>query len=1103
MKINPIYLGRGALHIGKEPTNKTDMVDNILKREIYKAEVGQTSLAFSSASSNIRSSYNGNRPSCDEEEAPITCKRVVFSSDDQLPSGVEGKGMPHVGDTVDSQNSCYGIQRPGAAAIVSSSNTNAKLSIEKTAESSLQLQVVTGKAKLSPETLVPVQTHSEGSRDTSSPISSDAPNSASAGQSQSYAAVLRGNIKVEYHNGAGKSSCPSSQTNVGTRRAKSPQTVRKKGVKTGLARGTGDNMGNQNSSGAAGERSRTPVLGRRKGSTTGLFRAASSSMTRSVPVTPAGTPASIRSEKVGFFRKFRRNKNRSRSDSMASINSVSSCASTVSQSYPGRGYEDNASSNSQSSLATNSGIIGESPVHTMAGTAPPSLNTATPPGSVNVPAPPHTFKQQATMLQPISERPNEMYLAHTHNLHSDLGCKNEKHLAEKIPDHISDVSVAHRSLSLLKKQEGTTGSNLTLTDDGSEYLTASETDLTKTSAGKISDNIQGFNCDNYKVTHGTHSQCTVSESATNKAEGIHVGHVAHLVDSGVDGGRSNTNIEPLHGKSTGSLLPDQVSYQTQHISQGANTPTASTKPKKSDKKRSSSRAKLEKNRASDQSKTYAAVLGTGLFIANLSDTVSKDSTALPTQGVTDPVCTSPRYVTFPESADNNDNQRVNFPSQPAAPVCQVESPESVQNPDNLNTDSLPRSFADVVSSPSSNKRVVQPPRGPFSSLTSKEVCSGISDTISETDQMPLAPGLHGKLPIAISKQGIRTSHKPVCEPIVQPQNVAQATQPPPTHASGNYKNIRPRTFATVAGGQGGGGKGQIGVKTVPRGNAGSPATTPDGPGGVTCHSLPRSTLSSAGSAPALGVCGARLRAAKAHSVQQLNATRSPPLSPTKPPESSIFVRTSPSFPQQAKSMPQLAGRIIVSRDDSSTAVSKVKSEESVKVFHTETSSLPRPKIKPMTVPKPSAHVNKSKIAVITNDERKRKDIPSTPVKNSKNVTALVIREPLDEISIVEDEVKQNATMGISVSAAQECVSESSGSLHRLNTRVQQNTGAKSDKLAKLGKLPVTQIPHNDRKTAAKSGPDGGAEISKVRVHAQKACPPGQTISSNVGRKHID
>ena len=1093
--------GQCALHIGLEPAGKPDIVDNVLKWEIHKAEA-QTSLTFSSVSSNVRRSYNGNSHSCDEK-ALIACERFVFSSDDQLPSGVEGKGMPHVGDTVDSQNSCYGIQQPGAAGTVSSSsNTNAKLSIEKTSGSLLQLQGGTGKAPSS-RTSVPVQTHSEGSKETSSPISSDAPNSASAGQIQSYAAVLRGNIKVEYHNGAGKSSCPTSQTNVSSRRATRHQSVnsperKKKTRKSGLVREVGDKMGNQNSSGVPGDRSRTPVLGRRKGSTSGLFRLVSSSMTRSVPVTPAGTPASIRSEKVGLFRKFRRNKNRSRSDSMASINSVSSTASTVSHGYPGRGYEDDVSRDSQSSLATNSSVVGDGgPLHATAGTAPPVLNTPTPPGSVNVPAPPHTFKQQATILQPISEKPNETYLAHTSNLHSDPSPKNDRHLAEKIPDHISDGSVAHRSLSLTKRQEGTAESNST--DDGSEYLSASETELSRKSPGKNGDSLQGFNCDNYKVIGATHSQSVVSGKTRNNSELEHRndgGQVTHLVDSSVDGTRSNTRKEQLHEMSAGSVLPDQVSYQKQHISQGANTLTASTKTKKSDKKKTSGKAKQDKSHTPNQSKTYATVLGTGLFIANFSDTVTKDNVTIPASDVTDPVCASPRCVTFSESSDSNIHQRVNFPSQPAAPVCQVESPDLGQVKDKYNTNSLPRSFADVVNSPSSNKRVVHPPRGPFGSLTRKDSSSSVvSDTVSDTDQMSLAPGLHGKLPVAKSKHGLRTSHKPVNEPIVQPQSVALATR-----GSGNYKNIRPRTFATVTGH--GGGKGQIGVKTVPGGNAGSPATTPDGPGGMTCHSLPRSTLSSAGSAPALGVCGARLRAAKAHSVQQLNASRSPPVSPTKPPDSSPFVGTSSSLPQQAKSMPQLAGKIIVLKDN--TSVAKVKSEENVKVIHVEASSLPRlsHKTKTVAMPKPFAQVTKSKIAVVHADDRKRKDETPVSEKNSKSLPAPVVKEPADNMNIVKDEsyeAKHNATMALNVSDAQECVSESSGSLYRLNTSVQLNTGAKSDKLAKLGKVPVTQIPHKKRKTAAKSGPERRGETSsKVPLHTQKASPPGHTISEKVG-----
>ena len=840
-------------------------------------------------------------------------------------------------------------------------------------------------------------------------------------------------------------------------------------------------MGNQNSSGLPGERSRTPVLGRRKGSTQGLFRAASSSMTRSVPVTPAGTPASIRSEKVGFFRKFRRNKNRPRSDSMASINSISSCASTASQGYPGRCYEDNVSRDSQSSLATNSGVVGDGP--TMAGTAPPSRTTATQPSSVNVSSQPHTFKQQATILQPISERPNETYPAHIHNLHSDLSPMKERHL-EKIPDHISDNSVAHRSLSLLRRQDGTTGSNLTLTDDGSEYLTASETDLTKAGTGKTSESIQGFNCDNYT------SQGVVSEKPMKRSDGGHRnsdGLTKLTVDSTVDGARSNTQIEPLHGKSAGSHLSDQVSYQ------GANTLTALTKPKKSSKKLSSSKAKL------DRSKTYAAVLGTGLFIANLSDTVSKDNVALKTQGITDASCASPKHETFPESADD---LSANFPSQAAAPVSQVESSEVSHQQASTNTsnaNSLTRSFADVVNSSSSNKRVVQAPRGPFGSLTRKNSSSGVSETISETDQMPLAPGLHGKLPIAISKHGMKSGYKPVSEPTVQPQNITLPSQSAPSHNTVNYKNVRPRTFATVGRGhQGGGGKSQIGVKTVPGGSVGSPATTPDGPGGMTCHSVPRSTLSSAGSAPALGVCGARLRAAKAHSVQQLNASRFPPVSPTKPPENSQSTGTYLSSPQQAKSMPQLAGKLTISKDDSGMAISKVSSEESVKGIHAETSSLPRPSTrnKTVTIPKLSTQMTKSKIAVSSVNDRK--DTPFTHGKDSNNQTNLVLRGPADEVSVIKDEsldIKENVNSEMSVSVAQECVSESSGSLHRLNTRVQQNTGTKSDKLAKVRKVPVTQISQKEKMTAVKSSTEGKTEMfSKVPVLTQKVCPSGQVIS---------
>ena len=216
-----------ALQTGHEPTSKTDVGDNIVKWEIYKAESSHTSITFSNTSSNIRSSNNGNSPICDQEEALIASKGVFFSSDDQLPSGVEGEGMLHVDESVGSLNSCYGIRRSRAAASVSSSNTNTKLSIGKT-ESLLQLQALRGKAKLPLETIVPVQTHSEGSRDTSSPISSDAPNSASAGQNQSYAAVLRANIKVGHCNGAGKSSCPTSQTNVKTGRATAANLPEKK-----------------------------------------------------------------------------------------------------------------------------------------------------------------------------------------------------------------------------------------------------------------------------------------------------------------------------------------------------------------------------------------------------------------------------------------------------------------------------------------------------------------------------------------------------------------------------------------------------------------------------------------------------------------------------------------------------------------------------------------------------------------------------------------------------------------------------------------------------------------------------------------------------------
>ena len=1057
-----------ALQTGHEPTSKTDVVDNTVKWEMYKAEGSHTSITFSSTSVNISSSENGNSPIYDQEPR-IASKGVFFSFDDQLPSGVESEGMPHVGETVDSQNSCYGIRRPRAAALVSSSNTNTKLSIGKT-ESLLQLQELIGKAKLSRETTIPVQIHSEGSRDTSSPVSSDAPISASAGQIQSYAAVLRANIKVDHCNGAGRSSCPTSQTNVTTGRTTATNLPeKKKEEKNKSTRGLGDIMGNQNSSGLPGERSRTPVLGKRKGSTQGLFRAAGSSMTRSVPVTPAGTPASIRSEKIGFFRKFRRNKNRPRSDSMASINSISSCASTASQGYPGRCYEDSISRDSQSSLATNNGVVGDGP--TMAGTAPPIRTTATQPStcSVNVPAQPHTFKQQTTILQPISERPNETYPAHTHNLHSDLSPKKERHLAEKIPDHISDNSVAHRSLNPLKRQDGTTGSNLTLTDDGSEYLTASETDLTKAGTGKTSESIQG-----------TNSQRVVSEKPMKRSDVCHRnsdGLTKLSVNSSVDGARSSTQIEPLHGKSAGSFLPDQVSYQ------GANTLPASTKPKKSSKKLLSSKAKL------DKSKTYAAVLGTGLFIANLSDTVSKDSLALRTQSIPDASCASPKHEILPESVDD---LGVNFPSQAAAPVSQVESSEVGHQQGNVNTsnaNSLTRSFADVVNSSSSNKRVVQPPRGPFGSLTRKDSGSGVSDTISETDEMPLAPGLHGKLPIAIYKHGMKSGYKPVSEPIVQPQNITLPNQAAPSPNTVNYKNIRPRTFATVAGGhQGGGAKSQIGVKTVP---GGSPATTPDGPGGMTCHSVPRSTLSSAGSAPALGVCGARLRAAKAHSVQQLNASKSPPVSPTKPPENSPFTGTYLSPPQQAKSMPQLAGKLTISKDDSGIAVSKVSSEESVKGIHSERSGLPRPSArnKTVTVPKLSSQITKSKIAITSTNDPKPKDTPPTREKDSKSRTNLVLRGPADEMSVIKDEsldIKESVNLEMSVSVAQECISESSGSLHRLNTRIQQNATAKSDK----------QISQKEKMTAVKNSPEGKTEMfSKVPVLAQKVSPPGQAISS--------
>ena len=1068
-----------ALQTGHEPTSKTDVVDNAVKWEIYKAEGSHTSITFSSTSANISNSKNGNSPIYDQEEPRIAS---FFSFDDQLPSGVESEGMPHVGETVDSQNSCYGIRRPRAAS-VSSSNTNTKLSIGKT-ESLLQLQELRGKTKLSLETTIPVQTHSEGSRDPSSPISSDAPISASAGQIESYAAVLRANIKVDHCNGAGKSGCPTSQTNVTTGRVTAANLPeKKKKEKNKIIRGLGDSMGNQNSSGLPGERSRTPVLGRRKGSTQGLFRAAGSSMTRSVPVTPAGTPASIRSEKVGFFRKFRRNKNRPRSDSMASINSISSCASTASQGYPGRCYEDTVSRDSQSSLATNDGVVGDGP--TMAGTAPPSRTTQ--PSSVNVPAQPHTFKQQATILQPISERPNETYPAHTHNLHSDLSLKKERHLAEKIPDHISDNSVAHRSLSPLKRQDGTTGSNLTLTDDGSEYLTASETDLTKAGTGKTSESIQGFNCDNYKVTCGTNSQNVVSEKPMKTSDvgrGNSDGLTKLSVGSNVDKARSSTQIESLHGKSAGSLLPDQESYL------GTNTLPAPTKSKKFSKKLSSSKAKL------DKSKTYAAVLGTGLFIANLSDTVSKDSIALRTQGIPDASCVPPKHEIFPESADD---LSANFPSQAAAPVSQVESSEVGHQQGNVNTSNanfLTRSFADVVNSSSSNKRVVQPPRGPFGSLTRKDSSSGVSDTISETDEMPLAPGLHGKLPIAISKHGMKSGYKPVSEPIVWPQNITLPSQAAPSPNTVNYKNIRPRTFATVAGGhQGGGAKSQIGVKTVP-----SPATTPDGPRGMICHSVPRSTLSSAGSAPALGVCGARLRAAKAHSVQQLNASKSPPVSPTKPPANSPFTGTYSSPPQQAKSMPQLAGKLTISKDDSGIAVSKVSSEESVKGIKPERSSLPRPSTrnKTVTIPKLSTQITKSKTAITSTNDCKPKDTPPTHGKDSKSQTNLVLRGPADEISVIKDEsldIKENVNSEMSVSVAQECVSESSGSLHRLNTRVQQNVGTKSDKLANVYRVPVTQISQKEKMTTVKNSPEGKTEMfSKVPVLTQKVSPPGQAIS---------
>ncbi len=1045
-----------ALHAGCKPNSESDMTASALKQqEECSLVVGQTAPLLDGASSNISGSYYGNSRSWDDEEAPIARKGVVFCADDQLLSGEENEGMPHVDDTADSRSSCYGIQRPRAAPVLPA-NAKAKLSGEKTAQTSLQLQVVTGKSKLSPGTSALKQTQSEGNKDTSSPISSDALNSASAGPALSYAAVLRGSLKAEQHRTvAGEEASRPASAPDGIR-SSSRQTggasspTREATQKSGESSATSPKMGNQNSAGATGDRSRTPMLGRRKTSTQGLFRQPSAS----VPVTPAGTPASIRSEKVGFFRKFRRNKNRSRSGSMASINSLSSCASSVSHSVPSRGWEDRTSS-SRNSQCSSGSLAGEV-VLDMAASAPsPTAAEGAAP-----PPPPHAFRQQTTTLQPISERPNEMFSARVNNRPETSEDKHEALLVGRLPDHIRSEMHDEDDVSLLRHSEGATGSNLTLTDDGSEYLTASEPDVNRPVA------IEGFNCHDYLVSRASHS-----------------GGIAHTHDTDRPGSHGGDNRlgqnSDLSYFALANSANERETGQTQQPShKGAlEKLTSSIKRNKSDKQRSNA-TKTNKN----PSKTYAAVLGTGLFVAGFEEPADNKNVG------------THRGTGETHKLSNSSGKS----SRPAATVIQTADPQIESR---NQTSAFPKSFADAVNTPPIVKRVVQPPRGPFGDLTRRDSGSSLTDNVSGNDPVPPGSGLHGKLPITVTKQEMKGGQKPVVrEPTIKVLYTNAAGQQSTPAQSSGASNIRPKTFATVAGQ--GSAKSQIGVKTVPGGNAGSPATTPDGPGGVACHTLPRSSLSPAGSAPALGVCGARLRAAKAHSIQQLNASKSPPVSPVKVPETCPFSEETFSSPQ-AKSMPQLAGRMVVSRDDITLGL-KVSSEGNVRGRY-ESSSLPRPsrRSKAAMMPKllseiqpgkfSGNHITDSKLSSAIDSQNDTSQTSGKAVSMPMKVV-FVKEGGGDKMRRDRADMKPSAHRQVGGSVAQKLAAEKTGSLH---TYPQHKGATKSDsKLAVQEQIPVTQPLLRSGKPDTESHSRIRVDMSRVPVLAQKAGPQQQGASAD-------
>ncbi len=760
----------------------------------------------------------------------------------------------------------------------------------------------------------------------------------------------------------------------------------------------------------------TPIITRRRrGSTASSASHLAPSRARqpgSPSPSPMATPGSVRSEKVGFFRKFRRNKDRSRSDSLASINSISSDASSLAHTGPGGSNihspgplshahshgnqsDDSLSHGSQSSIATNNSfvVIGDNGLPGTLQSPPGTRSLHHSPGALctdkdntqgymDVTSTSHPHSHHNTMLQTISEKPsppvNPLHSPGTHNAHHMQVQSDDRSLHITTNTHTLPKD-KHAFPHQPSDNDIMTASNLTLTES-SEYLTASESDLlsrnnTRDQTLLRSDNPSG-------TKHGL-PMMSGGELESSQTLPHPSNHVLPAKQAISDNTKSNT------------LTAKNNQAKTSYRFFG--------KKDKKDKK--------EKKDKKTKGKSVTAMLGSGLFAANLSVTASKPSakfvpSAKPSQdnksessaaqnsgpvGASDPVqacspvenddpyieydydagyedfrpvsfyeldtvqppvlqytadTSPPVHVSDPHisisSAAPQVTQQVDMISIPGGPLPIIGTytpprpgsvPPTIPQRDGLvgrelSTPPMTRSFADVVSSPAPVKRVVQPPRGPFGIMHRRDSASSINSDYTNED---INPGLHGRLPGSARSRsgGPRPTLKPLgiqpIEPLVRPQIVTGASSSPHIGSPGHYNTGRPRTFAAVVGSPS-----PSGVRTVPGGKAASPVATPDGPGPASCHTLPRSSLSPSGSAPALGVCGARLRAAKAHSVQQLNAShKSPPLSPTQP-QSPVFNQEK-SF-TQAKSMPHLGEmKINIERDDVEVKVTvKVKSEENMK-----------------------------------------------------------------------------------------------------------------------------------------------------------------------------